>query len=95
MDFQLYYLNAGSIMRGIQSTVMQVGKLVACFLAVYQVRQGSKSVGTFITLLTYWGELSGKCSLSEPGLGRFTHLFRTSCILCERAASADGQLTRC
>ncbi|KAI9724419.1 MAG: hypothetical protein M1812_000487 [Candelaria pacifica] len=54
-----YYWSASIIMGGIQSTVMQVGKLAACFLAVYQVRQGSKSVGAFITLLTYWGELSG------------------------------------
>ncbi|KAI9704233.1 MAG: hypothetical protein M1836_007094 [Candelina mexicana] len=54
-----YYLSVSIIMRGIQSTVMQMGKLAACFLAVYQVRQGSKSVGAFVTLLTYWGQLSG------------------------------------
>ena len=52
-----------TLLTGSQSLVLTVGLLSACFLAVYQISNGSRPVGAFVTLLTYWGQLSGKYPL--------------------------------
>ncbi|KAI9786630.1 MAG: hypothetical protein M1839_006181 [Geoglossum umbratile] len=44
---------------GVQSLIFTLGLLAACFLAVYQVTRGVRPVGNFVTLLTYWAQLSG------------------------------------
>jgi len=54
---QSYYL--GLTLVGImQSMVFTIGLLVASFIAVHQVTTGQKKVGTFVTLLSYWTQLS-------------------------------------
>ena len=42
-----------------QGFVLDLGLFGACFYAVYQVAYGAQSVGSFVTLLTYWAGLVG------------------------------------
>jgi hypothetical protein len=45
----------------LQDSVMTTGLMAACYLAAYQVWETeTRSVGDFVTLLTYWGQLEGK-----------------------------------
>lgn len=43
-----------------QSLVLDSGLAAACFLAVYQITRGVQSVGSFVTLFTYWTQLVGE-----------------------------------
>lgn len=43
----------------VQSFIMTTGLLAASFLAAYPVSKGTKPVGNFVMLLSYWGQLSG------------------------------------
>ena len=54
----------------VQESVLDIGLFGACFFAIYQVVYGGISVGSFVTLLTYWGSLSGKFNpaLVKPNL---------------------------
>jgi ABC-type multidrug transport system fused ATPase/permease subunit len=52
-----------------QGLIIAIGLLGACFLAVYQVIQKSRSPGDFVVLLTYWGQLQGP-------LSKFSAMFR-------------------
>jgi len=45
-----------------QSLIFTIGLLAASFLAVYEVTRGVQPVGSFITLLSYWAQLSGPLS---------------------------------
>ena len=47
------------IATSIQGFALDAGLFGACFYAVYQVTYGNQSVGSFVTLLTYWGGLVG------------------------------------
>ena len=51
----LYYVSWGA-----ENLVLDCGLAGACFLAVYQVASGAQSVGSFVTLFTYWGQLIGE-----------------------------------
>ncbi|KZF19752.1 hypothetical protein L228DRAFT_40172 [Xylona heveae TC161] len=64
------YYYASYLQTAVQSLVLTLGLLAASFLAVYQVVRGSKPVGSYITLLTYWAKLSGP-------LAFFSSAFRT------------------
>ncbi len=57
------YSAVGYLTRATQSSVLLVGLLGACFLSAYQVVHGTKSLGSFVILLTYWGQLSGPLSV--------------------------------
>lgn len=47
-------------MYGVQSLILDVGRFAACILAVYQITSRvDVTVGSFVTLLTYWGNFSG------------------------------------
>ena len=50
----------------VQAFALDAGLYSACFYAVYQIIYEGGSVGSFIVLLTYWGQLSGM------NLGLFT-----------------------
>ncbi|KAI5838618.1 hypothetical protein DFP73DRAFT_616350 [Morchella snyderi] len=41
-----------------QSLIFTVGLLAASFLAIYMVTMGQRPVGSFVTLLSYWAQLS-------------------------------------
>lgn len=43
-----------------QSLLLDCGFAGACFLAVYQVLNGVQTVGEFVTLFTYWYQLTGE-----------------------------------
>lgn len=51
-----YYISA-EFSWAMQSFVMTVSLMAASFLAVYQISQGQKPVGNFVTLLLYWNQL--------------------------------------
>lgn len=54
------YMTSWQIVHVVQSSIMMVGLLAACYLAVYQVWiLKTKTVGDFVTLLTYWSQLNG------------------------------------
>ncbi|KAI5788411.1 hypothetical protein EDC01DRAFT_631350 [Geopyxis carbonaria] len=47
-----------SMINVVQSLIFTVGLLAASFLAVYEVTQGKAPVGSFVSLLSYWAQLS-------------------------------------
>ena len=59
MKSQKWYWYLSYFTMAVQSFALDVGLYAACFLAVYQVIYEDRSVGSFIVLLTYWGQLSG------------------------------------
>ncbi|OJD18092.1 hypothetical protein AJ78_01864 [Emergomyces pasteurianus Ep9510] len=59
----------GHVEQTVQSLAMLSGLMIACFLAVYQVVQGNKPIGSFIMLLSYWGQLSSPLYLIANGFG--------------------------
>ena len=44
---------------GVQDLILDIGLYSACFLAVYSIIYGKRTVGDLITLLTYWASLAG------------------------------------
>ncbi|KAK2750975.1 hypothetical protein FQN57_000050 [Myotisia sp. PD_48] len=52
-----------------QSILLICGLMVACFMAAYQVSNGTKPIGSFIMLLSYWAQLSGPLYTITNGLG--------------------------
>ena len=54
-----------------ESVVLDFGLAGACFLAAYQVASGIQSVGSFVTLFTYWGQLSGEFRCYQTLLNAF------------------------
>ncbi|ODH53455.1 hypothetical protein GX48_00285 [Paracoccidioides brasiliensis] len=57
----------GRIENIVQSLALILGLSVACFMAIYQVVKGYKPVGSFIMLLSYWGQLSGPLQFIAGG----------------------------
>ena len=55
----LYYWQSG-----VTGLTMDIGLACASFYAVYQIVYGNNSVGSFVTLLTYWSGLSGSSPYS-------------------------------
>ena len=58
MQSRLAYWRLSYFTSAVQSFVLDIGLYSACFYAVYQVIYGGQTVGKFIVLLTYWGQLS-------------------------------------
>lgn len=54
-----YELSSQSISAA-QGGVTAIGLLGALFLGVYQVKDGTKSVGNLTQLLVYWAQLQGR-----------------------------------
>lgn len=54
---RLYYLGV-SVTGVAQSMIFTLGLLAASFIAVHQVTTGAKPVGDFVTLLSFWSQLS-------------------------------------
>ncbi|KAA6415967.1 MAG: hypothetical protein FRX48_00686 [Lasallia pustulata] len=53
-SWMIHYISWGA-----QSLLLDCGRAVACFLAVYQVASGVQSVGSFVILFSYWNQLIG------------------------------------
>ena len=47
------------ILWAVRQTLLDIGTLGALTYGIYQIFYGGKSVGTFVTLLTYWGSVTG------------------------------------
>lgn len=61
---ELMFYGSWQIVNVVQSFIMTIGLLVACYLAIYQVWVlKTKTVGDFVTLLTYWAQLNGTQAL--------------------------------
>ncbi|OCL06197.1 putative ABC transporter, partial [Glonium stellatum] len=52
------YYDSTYIMFGAQELVMLLGRLTVSFMGAYRVSQGSKPIGNFVALSTYWNNLS-------------------------------------
>ncbi|KAK6519582.1 hypothetical protein TWF281_003405 [Arthrobotrys megalospora] len=83
MDYQQYerkWIWGTSFLKVLQSLIFTLGLLCACYLAVFSIVNGTQPVGSFVTLLLYWTQLSGP-------LAFFADFFRrlnTSMIDAER-----------
>ncbi|KAF3924777.1 hypothetical protein ABW21_db0200577 [Orbilia brochopaga] len=78
--FERKCLWGASFLKVIQSLLFTFGLLGACYLAVYAILEGTQPIGSFVTLLLYWTQLSGP-------LAFFADFFRrlnTSMIDAER-----------
>ena len=53
--YHIFYLNWA-----VGTTVIQLGQICACILAVYQISNGAP-IGNFIMLVSYWGNFTGNC----------------------------------
>ncbi|QSS64752.1 heavy metal tolerance protein [Histoplasma capsulatum] len=53
----------------VQSLFLLLGLMIACFMAVHQVIKGTKPIGHFIMLLSYWAQLTGPLQLIAAGFG--------------------------
>ena len=62
MRAQKAYSLARYFETAVQASIISIGLLWACYLAAYQVAHGQKSVGNFVTFLSYWAQLSGPIS---------------------------------
>lgn len=51
--YTLYYLGWC-----IGDTVMEIGEIGACILALYQISKGAP-IGNFVMLISYWGNFTG------------------------------------
>jgi ABC-type transport system involved in Fe-S cluster assembly fused permease/ATPase subunit len=56
----------------VQSLILSLGLICACFIAIYQVSNGTKPVGSFVMLLGYWAQLSSPLELFSNGLTSIT-----------------------
>ncbi|KAF3906523.1 hypothetical protein ABW20_dc0107291 [Dactylellina cionopaga] len=83
LDYQKFerkWIWGTSFLKVLQSLIFTVGLLGACYLAVYAILEGEQPIGSFVTLLLYWTQLSGP-------LAFFADFFRrlnTSMIDAER-----------
>ncbi|KAL7267837.1 hypothetical protein RUND412_009559 [Rhizina undulata] len=87
-----------------QSLVFTLGLLGASFLAVYQVSMGKQPVGSFVTLLYYWAQLSGPLSFFANfyrkiqnqmlDAERLLELFQTKPSIVDRPMARDLQNIR-
>ncbi|PGH23340.1 hypothetical protein AJ80_02593 [Polytolypa hystricis UAMH7299] len=53
----------------IQNVVLMAGLLTTCFMVAYHVAKGDKEVGSFVMLISYWGQLSGPLQTLVNGFG--------------------------
>jgi ABC-type transport system involved in Fe-S cluster assembly fused permease/ATPase subunit len=63
-----------------QNMVFMIGLMIACFVAAFQVTTGQRSVGKFVTLLTYMAQLQGPLNF----FGTFYRMIQSAMINSER-----------
>lgn len=56
----------------VQSSILSLGLICACFIAIYQISNGTRPVGSFLMLLGYWAQLSSPLELFSNGLTSIT-----------------------
>lgn len=93
------YLIGMSLLNICQSLVFTVGLLAACFLAVYLVSTGQRQVGSFVTLLSYWVQLSQplaffanfyrRLQTQMLDAERLLELFQTKPTVCDKPDAAE------
>ncbi|PGG98497.1 hypothetical protein GX51_06762 [Blastomyces parvus] len=57
------------LQESVQSLLLLLGLAIACFMAVYQVIQGTKPIGNFVMLLSYWSQLASPLQTMATGFG--------------------------
>lgn len=58
-----------SIESTIQSSLLMLGLMAACFVAAHEVISGNKPIGSFVMLLSYWAQLSSPLQSLANGFG--------------------------
>ncbi|KAI2292704.1 hypothetical protein LOZ03_002622 [Ophidiomyces ophidiicola] len=53
----------------VQSLVLLLGLMAACFIAAYEVASGAQPIGSFVMLLSYWAQLSAPLQSLANGFG--------------------------
>jgi ABC-type transport system involved in Fe-S cluster assembly fused permease/ATPase subunit len=71
--FLVYILGGGA-----QSLIMVSGRLAAAGLGIYRVSQGAVPVGSFITLITYWGVIESPLAQMSFSIRRITQMLTDS-----------------
>lgn len=69
-----------TLMNTCQNTVFMLGLIITCFIAAYQVANGERKVGDFVTLLTYMAQLQGPLNF----FGTFYRSIQSALINSER-----------
>jgi ABC-type transport system involved in Fe-S cluster assembly fused permease/ATPase subunit len=72
---QWEYTALAYLAKALQSSVLTVGLVGACFVAAYQVVDGDQSVGNCVILLTYWAQLSGPLTFIGPAFRQISKDF--------------------
>lgn len=47
------------VTQGLRDTIIELGMICACILAIYQISNGAP-IGNFVMLISYWGNFTGK-----------------------------------
>lgn len=79
-DAEYKVLATLNIMNVTQNMCFMLGLMVACFLAAYQVTTKERSVGQFVSLLTYMAQLQGPLNF----FGTFYRVIQSALINSER-----------
>ncbi|QKX57283.1 uncharacterized protein TRUGW13939_04394 [Talaromyces rugulosus] len=66
------YKSSFQVMRMMQSFVLALGLLGACFLVAYQISVGKKEVGSFVMSIGYWSQLSNPLQFFVNGFSSVT-----------------------
>lgn len=69
-----------NIMNVSQNLVFTLGLMITCFIAAYQVTTGQRSIGAFVSLLTYMAQLQGPLNF----FGTFYRSIQSAMINSER-----------
>lgn len=52
--YSFYYISWA-----VKDTIMEIGMICACILAIYQISNGAP-IGNFVMLVSYWANFTGK-----------------------------------
>jgi ABC-type transport system involved in Fe-S cluster assembly fused permease/ATPase subunit len=64
------YKASGFVISALRALTLQTGLMLAAMLASYQISKGNRSVGDFVVLVTYWGQLQGPLWFFASGFSR-------------------------
>lgn len=74
LKYQTKYTDKANATSMITQLILVVGHLSVSYLAVYHVSQGTKPVGSFVALITYWANVIGPLSTLAGQYRRFNYI---------------------
>ena len=91
IKLQSFYYMSGAI----EYTVIELGKICACILAIYQISKGAP-IGNFVMLVSYWGNFTGKTfAFLAVDVSRCLIIYRETRQFRQRSAPFDRESHRC